>query len=135
MDEELSTGVACRWCRWLGAQGATVIDDPAFVVVETPTRRRGRCLTLVPRAHVNVVTELPLPQMAAVLAGLSRASDVLRYSSGEAGVQVNALPHSGSPDGEHLHFQVAAVQLGKAFSGYERAEPRNEYSAASVISR
>jgi diadenosine tetraphosphate (Ap4A) HIT family hydrolase len=132
MDEELSSGVACRWCRLLGSQGRTVYDEPAFVVVETPARRRRRSLTLVPRAHVNVVTELPLPEMAAVLAGLSRASDFLRHSSGGAGVRINAHPRSGRPADGHVHFQLGTTLAGTAQLGFESGPAEGPSAFASL---
>ena len=132
MDEDLSTGVACRWCRLLGSEGGMVYDDPTFVVVATPARRRGRSLTLVPRAHVNVVTELPLPEMAAVLGGLSRASDLLRHNSGGAGVQINAHPSSARLGHGHLHFQLT-VQSGNETTGHNHDETsRDQLRGGSV---
>ncbi len=41
MDDDLSTGLACRWCRLLGSEGRMVYDDPAFVVVAAPGEAQG----------------------------------------------------------------------------------------------
>ena len=115
--EELITGMTCRWCRPIGFTGRTICDEPSFVVVETPPGRGARSLILVPRAHVNVVTELPRSEMAAVLAGLTRASELLRRTSGAAEVQVHA--HSDQPGHGHLYFQLGTVCSANEPSGDE----------------
>ncbi len=113
VNEELITGMACRCCRPIGSAGRTICDETSFVVVETSPGRGAHSLILVPRAHVNVVTELTPPEMAAVLAGLTRASEFMRRTSGAAGVQVHAHSGSGQPGRGHLYFQLGTVALGE----------------------
>jgi diadenosine tetraphosphate (Ap4A) HIT family hydrolase len=108
MDEDLITGMACRWCR-LGAEGRTIYNQPAFVVAEVPLGSGRRSLVLVPKAHVDVVTELPRSEMAAVLAGLTRASKLLRQTSGAAAVRVHPRSGSGRRGRGHLHFELDAA--------------------------
>jgi diadenosine tetraphosphate (Ap4A) HIT family hydrolase len=116
MDEVLITGMACQWCLPLGSEGRAIYDEPAFVVAELPPGSGRRSLLLVPRAHVNVVTELPRSEMAAVLAGLSRASTLLRQTSGASDVQIHPRSGSDSRGGGHLRFELNAVRSGKAKS-------------------
>jgi diadenosine tetraphosphate (Ap4A) HIT family hydrolase len=99
----------CRWCLLLGSEGHTVHDEPAFVVEQLRPGSGRPCLTLVPRAHVNVMTELPRPEMAAVLAGLSRASTLLRQSSGAPAVQIHARSRCG-----HLYFELEPAHSGNS---------------------
>jgi diadenosine tetraphosphate (Ap4A) HIT family hydrolase len=96
----------CRWCRLLWSDEHVVCDAPAYVVMEGLSRRRPGALTLVPKAHVSVVTQLPLQEMASVLAGLSSASDTLRRTSGSSSVSIRAHSRVGGPDRGHLHFQL-----------------------------
>jgi diadenosine tetraphosphate (Ap4A) HIT family hydrolase len=83
-----------------------VYREAAFVVLEGPWRRRGGYVTVVTTAHASVLTELPSWQMAAVLAGLTKAADRLREASGASSVQVRAHPSTGHGAGGHLHFRL-----------------------------
>jgi diadenosine tetraphosphate (Ap4A) HIT family hydrolase len=110
VGEKPSSAKTCRWCRLVETEEHVLYDEPAFIVVEPLARARGGYVTLVPKTHVSVITELPLAQMAAVLAGLSRASDRMR-GSGAGGVNVRSHP-SGSRRGRgHVHFNLMPVTV------------------------
>ena len=108
MEQEATTTNACRWCRMVESGVHALEDDVAFVLFGSLPGRRGG-LTLVPRAHVGALADLPLPQMAAVLGGLTRASDRLRETSGACGVRIQPHPTATRRRGgrSHVHFQLA----------------------------
>jgi diadenosine tetraphosphate (Ap4A) HIT family hydrolase len=140
IGQQLSSIETCRWCRLLCSDEHVVCDAPAYVVMEGLSRRRPGALTLVPKAHVSVVTELPLQEMASVLAGLSSASDTLRRTSGSPSVHIRALSRAGDPGRGHLHFQLVTeppanapaavpsarlVRVGSTPSGDEPVDSRS----------
>jgi diadenosine tetraphosphate (Ap4A) HIT family hydrolase len=96
----------CRWCRVVESGDHVVQDEPAFVVMEGSSRRRGAYLVLVTKAHVNVITRLPVSEMGAVLAGLTRASDALAQISGPVRINVYAHPVGRRGGRGHLHFRL-----------------------------
>ena len=98
----------CRWCRLVQSGEHVVVDEPAFVVFEGPARRGGGYLTLVTRAHASVITELPLGDMGAVLAGLTRVSDRLTGTAGAAEVHIYAHPVGRPRRPGHLHFRLVS---------------------------
>jgi diadenosine tetraphosphate (Ap4A) HIT family hydrolase len=106
VGEKPSTAKPCRWCQLVETEDHVLYDEPAFVVVESPSRARGGYLTLVPKAHVRVITELPIAHLSAVLAGLSRASERMR---GSGGVQVRPHPSGGRRGRGHVHFNLMPV--------------------------
>src|SRR5580700_10539946 len=107
MDEDPSTVKVCRWCRMVESGAHAVEDDGAFVLFGSLPGRRG-VLTLVPKAHVSALADLPLPHMAAVLGGLTRASDRLRATAGACGVNIRPHPTTRGRRGRtHVHFQLA----------------------------
>ncbi len=106
IGQQPSSVETCHWCRLLWSDEHVACDAPAYVVMKGLSRRRPGALTLVPKAHVSVVTELPLQEMASVLAGLSSASDTLRRTSGSSSVHIRALSRAGDPARGHLHFQL-----------------------------
>lgn len=81
-----------------------------FVVVRSSSSRsdEGASLTLVPRKHVRTLTELLLPEMAEVLAGLAKASVEVQRLSGAARVEIHADPDGHNDGSQHLHFRVEA---------------------------
>jgi len=95
-------GERCTWCDLIESGQRAVYEEPALVMFDTSTQPTSSRLTLVPRAHVSVVTELPVPAMAAVLAGLARATGP---DSGRA-VQVSPKPDELCLDHAHLHFDL-----------------------------
>ena len=111
---------ACRWCRLVESGEHVVCDEPAFVVLEGPARRRGGYVTLVTRAHVSVITQLPLAEMGAVLAGLTRTSDQMTRTSGSR-VHIHAHPVGRRGGRGHLHFRLGPESpvAAKASSGPE----------------
>ncbi len=104
--ENLKKTPACRWCRLVESADHVVVDEPAFVVLESSSRSRGSYLMLVTRAHANVITQLPLDQVGAVLAGLTRASDRLTQTSGSDRVNIYAHPVGRRGGRGHLHFRL-----------------------------
>ncbi len=60
----------CHWCQLVFSR-ETSADDP--FVVANGRSPSGNCLLRVTRAHVRTLTDLPVAEMAAVLAGLARA--------------------------------------------------------------
>ena len=106
MGEKSNTARGCRWCRLARSGDHVIYEEAAFVVLEGPSRRRGGYVTLVTKAHADVMTELPLPQMAAVLAALTKLSEQVRASSGAPSVQVRPHPSRHSRGTGHLHFHL-----------------------------
>jgi diadenosine tetraphosphate (Ap4A) HIT family hydrolase len=99
----------CRWCRLLDSDEQLLCDEPVFVLVGPAGRSRSGHLTLMPKAHVSTVTELSPPDMAAVLAGLTRASDLVR-ATGAADVQIRPHPSGGRRGRGHLHFRLLPLR-------------------------
>jgi hypothetical protein len=82
------------------------------VLMEPAALHGDGCLTLVPRGHVGVVTELPVPEMAAILAGLSRLSKVVgsrRSKRGESGFEIRAVPKGPPRRQAHLRFDLVSA--------------------------
>jgi len=97
--------VICRWCEWLETAGPVLHEDETFVVLAPGAERCSRHrLTLLPKAHGAVLTELSPDAMVAVLAGLSRLSLAIRQTCGLDDIAIQ--PHHADPwDGEeHVHF-------------------------------
>jgi diadenosine tetraphosphate (Ap4A) HIT family hydrolase len=94
----------CLWCQLVESRHYTVYEEPAFVVLKPSAQHGVGRLTLVPTDHVGAVTELKPPEMAAVLAGLSRASSSLRRQTGSRGVEIRARSEAARPGHAHLHF-------------------------------
>lgn len=91
----------CRWCAPAGPVDATG-DEPASVMVDEGTHR-----FVVPRRHVSLLTELPLEEMAAVLAAISAEAAALRALTGrQVEIEAEAGP-AGS--GEHLRVRLTPV--------------------------
>jgi diadenosine tetraphosphate (Ap4A) HIT family hydrolase len=106
MGETVNRAKSCRWCRLVEAGEHVVYRDPAYVVLEGPSRRRGGYVTFVTTAHASVITDLPSWQMGAILAGLTKASDRLRDATGASNVEVRAHPTGGRGARGHLHFRL-----------------------------
>jgi diadenosine tetraphosphate (Ap4A) HIT family hydrolase len=126
---ELDRARACRWCGLVKSGEHVVSDEPAFVVFEGRPRHPGRgYFTLVPKAHVSVLTDLPLREMGAVLAGLSRASETVRSSAGCDSVQVRAHP-SGRRGRGHLHFYLVPELPMEKRSGYQAVDAPSAFAS------
>ena len=86
-------------------------EEAAFVafgdVSDSPGLLGG--LTLVPRKHVRVLTELPSPEMAEVLAGLSSAAAALEKLPGVDRIEIHADTDDPAGEGEHVRFRVEPV--------------------------
>ncbi len=95
--------MACSWCRWAASHEP---DDGETYVVATRQCGTGQRVVLVPTAHVDVLTDLPRSQVAAVLAGLARACRLVRAMTGaeEVAVQPGKSARTG-----HVYFEVAPV--------------------------
>jgi len=111
---------SCQWCSMLAeAASATVlVEDAAFVIVDPGQMCcPGGVLTLVPRSHVSVLSELDSAEMAAVLAGLSRLLGAMKRVSRGSRVELRAHPKR-AVEGTHLHFHAmdeghdAAAEVG-----------------------
>jgi diadenosine tetraphosphate (Ap4A) HIT family hydrolase len=113
---------SCRWCEIIEGRGTALVTDPAFVIVDPgQIGCADGNLTLVPRAHVSVLSELGSEDMAAVLAGLSRLLTAIKRASGATRVEVQAHPeHSSDPT--HLHFHVVAEGTDATSEGALAAE-------------
>lgn len=129
---------SCRWCRLVETKANVVTDETAFVVLAPGADRDPTYLTLVPKTHVAVVSELPPAEMAVVLGGLTSASELLRRTVGAPGVRIRPYPKSPQSGGNHLRFRLVpelapAKRPGKAraakssFSG-ARGRPETRLS-------
>jgi diadenosine tetraphosphate (Ap4A) HIT family hydrolase len=102
-----STGtVTCVWCQQPESIGSVLYEEESFVLLEPGAASCAPdSLTLVPRAHVAVLTELSPDDMAGVLAGLSRlARDVPPME------QFTVVTHT-ELDGGHVHFHPSTSRL------------------------
>jgi diadenosine tetraphosphate (Ap4A) HIT family hydrolase len=126
---ELDRVRACRWCDLVKSGQYVVHDEPAFVVLEGLPRYAGRgYLALVPKAHVRVVTDLPVHEVGAVLAGLSRVSETMRGRRGCDGVEVRAHP-SGRRARGHLHFYLVPEVRVTTRPDYEAADQPSAFAS------
>lgn len=102
----------CCWCDVAGTTsivGESSLEGSAFVVLSDHSGRCGQAsLTLVLRKHVRTLAELPLPEMAEVLAGLSKASAAVRGLSGADRVEIQTDLDGHNGKQQHLHFRVEA---------------------------
>jgi diadenosine tetraphosphate (Ap4A) HIT family hydrolase len=99
--------VNCPWCDLLQTQDF-LYQEESFVLLSPGAARCARNqLTLLPRTHVSVLTEMPAREMTAVLAGLSRLSAVLRRVCGVDTVELWSHPKYPSRRAGHLHFHPA----------------------------
>jgi len=104
------------------------LEEPAFVVLAPGA---SKCadgeLTLLPRAHVSVLTELGSEDMASVLAGLSKLVRNLKQAEKMKDIEVSAHPAVvASERHNHLHFHliprdVSAHQAPDSFLKRRRA--------------
>jgi diadenosine tetraphosphate (Ap4A) HIT family hydrolase len=129
MVEKSNGTKACRWCRLVESGDHVVFDGPAFVLLEGPSRRRGGYITLVTRAHASLLTELPAHEMAAVLAGLTKASERMRGTSGTDGIQIRPHPSGASGGRGHLHFQLVPEVPGARRPFDEPLEGRSAFAS------
>lgn len=129
MVENSNRTKACRWCRLVESGDHVVYDCPAFVLLEGPSRRRGGYLTLVTRAHASLLTELPAREMAAVLAGLTKASERMRGASGSDGVQIRPHPSGAGGARGHLHFQLVPEVPGARKRLDEQLDGRSAFAS------
>ena len=107
-----------------------VRDDPAFVVLEGPARSRGGYVTVVTKAHASVMADLPVGQMGALLAALTRESERLNRTSGGT-IQIHAHPSGRRNAQGHLHFRLVPEPL---IDGRPQSETKVERSAfASLV--
>ncbi|MGH9106467.1 MAG: HIT family protein [Acidimicrobiales bacterium] len=126
---------SCHWCALVRSGRYCLEQTPGFVVLKADAPRCSN-VTLVPREHVSVLTDLPGPEMALVLAGLSRTSNALRQEEGPCGVEVRAHPAGTSAQGGHLHFHLVPQPLDERATGKARAEGPSVFaSLAQAISR
>lgn len=110
MSKGVSVLSGCRWCQVVEFDEHIRYEEAAFVLVERGAHRTAGALTLVPRQHVSMLTDLPSPEMAAVLGGLSRATGWLRDESGPCRVEVRVHPHGTRRSG-HLHFHLVLTPV------------------------
>lgn len=129
MVEKSKSSKACRWCRLVESGDHVVFDGPAFVLLEGPSRRRGGYLTLVTRAHASVLTQLSAPEMAAVLAGLTKASERMRSTSGADGIRIRSHPSGPGGGRGHLHFQLVPEVSGAQKPLGEFSDTRSAFAS------
>ena len=98
--------MTCVWCQDPASIGSVLYEEENFVLFAPGAASCApESLTLVPRAHVAVLTELSADGMAAVLAALSRlAGDVDPHE------QFTVITH-GDLDGGHVHFHPTTSGL------------------------
>jgi len=97
--------VTCRWCKWLETAWPVLHEDETFVVLGPGAERCSRNrLTLFPKTHAPVLTELSPDAMVAVLAGLSRLSLAIRQTSGLDHIAIQTHPADPWDGEEHMHF-------------------------------
>ena len=91
--------MSCFWCQQPESIGSVLFEEDSFVVFAPGAASCApKSLTLVPRIHVAVLTELPAHGMADVLAGLSKlASTATRVE------QFKVVTHV-EPTCGHVHF-------------------------------
>lgn len=90
--ERLNTTSTCRLCKRAGFGHQVVEEQAEFILLKPVAKQGAGRRTLVPRAHVRDLTELPAPQMAAVLAGLAWVSASLRRETGLTEVEIRIQP-------------------------------------------
>ncbi|HTZ07453.1 MAG TPA: hypothetical protein VMB72_00180 [Acidimicrobiales bacterium] len=95
----------CTWCDLVGSGAGALYESESFTllgaVVPCPFP-----LTLVPRAHAAVLTDLDPGAMAGVLAGLARLSRAVRPTD-----RLDISAHLGA-GGDHVHFHPTLTSLG-----------------------
>lgn len=119
-------------------------EDAAFVALRSPPDGPGphRGLTLVPRKHVRTLTELPPPDMAEVLAGLSSAAVVLEKLPGVDRIEIHADTAGPAGGEEHLRFRVEPVVVLTGPAGgtsdeevHRRRRPRGRADSTTVLGK
>jgi diadenosine tetraphosphate (Ap4A) HIT family hydrolase len=105
----------CRWCDLFDSPGHFVSEAPAYVVLAPGSSKcAAGHLTLLPRAHVALLTDLEPEDLASVLAGLSRLVRSLKEAYKVTEVEIRAHPRS--PSGHHahahLHFHLIPSAVG-----------------------
>jgi diadenosine tetraphosphate (Ap4A) HIT family hydrolase len=121
--EGLAPRVTCSWCEWLGTNWPVLHEDETFVVLAPGV---GGCarngLTLLPKAHVPVLTELTPHAMTAVLAGLSRLSLAVRQTCGLDDLEIRTHPAVDERGDGHMHFHPVLHDNLYAIRGDGRGE-------------
>jgi hypothetical protein len=97
-------------------------DEAAFVALREVPAGPGLVggFTLVPRKHVRTLTELPPPEMAEVLAGLSSATVALEKLPGVARIEIHADSYDPAGGEEHVRFRVEPVAITSEAGGSTR---------------
>ena len=89
------------------AASIVVYEDPTFVVLASGVSECAHGhMTVLPKAHVSVLTELTAEDMSSVLAGLSRLVQTIKEAQDAQDVQVVAHPELPERQHEHLHFHL-----------------------------
>jgi diadenosine tetraphosphate (Ap4A) HIT family hydrolase len=127
--EESNRTKACRWCRLVESGDHVVYDGPSFVLIEGASRRRGGYLTLVTRAHASLLSELPAREMAAVLAGLTKALERLRGASGSDDIQIRPHPSGAGGARGHLHLQLVREAPGTRRASDEALDSQSAFAS------
>jgi diadenosine tetraphosphate (Ap4A) HIT family hydrolase len=120
----------CRWCHLVESRQHLLSETAALVVAGPGAPRCAGYVTVVPRQHVSVLGQLPLPEMAAVLAGVSKVSESLRQETGAAGVEIRAHPRRSGGSGSHLHFHLVP---GPAWAAAQPSANRPEPVFSSLV--
>ena len=102
----LRATVTCVWCQEPESIGSVLYEEDSFVLYAPGVASCApESLTLVPRAHVAVLTELSDDGMAAVLAELSRLARTVTPTE-----QFTVVTHADL-DGGHVHFHPTTSGL------------------------
>ena len=113
----------CCWCEWLEATLPIVYEEEAFVVLGPGSERcRRNNLTLVPKTHASLLTDLPARAMADVLAGLSKLSLAVRTTCGLDDVEITTHPADISGQGGHVHFHPVLTAYPQTVSNGNQRE-------------
>ncbi len=114
--------MTCRWCEWLETARPVLYEERSFAVLVPDADHCAGSLTLVPKNHVPVLTELEPEIMADVLAGLSTLMLAVRQTYGLNDVEIRTH-HSEVPGrGGHVHFHPILTNTSLTVAAKHDAE-------------
>jgi len=128
----------CTFCAIVAGElpAFVVLDDPvALAFLDVRPVFPGHVL-VVPRAHVETLTDLPAAEVGPYFEGVQRVTAAVRVAMGAQGTFV-AVNNTVSQSVPHLHTHVVPRTKGDGLKGFfwPRTGYASDHDAAAVAAR
>lgn len=113
--------------------GTVVYEEAAYVVLAPGAARCARnTLTLLPKTHVAVLSELSPDAMASVLAGLTRLTVAVKEACASDEVAIRTHPKNEPGRHGHVHFHPVPKNSRQAVVGEQAGREMTESTLLSI---